>query len=297
MNQSRILRGILKGGEARFFLCDTTAIAQEARTLHNASNTCTAAMGRMLSAVSMMGIGLKDEQDRISATISGGGPAGAMTAVAGANGVIKITVENPGTELPLKANGAFDVGGYLGKNGQLTVIRSNGFSEPYIGRTNLVSGEIGEDFAFVPLMTERLMLVAAKDDPFPLEHLCMDTPTPYVNLSAFRDKPFILGDPAQKSRKVCDEVFEQLGFKPWILLQSQYNRTSILLASQGIGYALVPSSIRGTQESLAYYPIDPLLHNSWTIGVTWLKTRRLSHSALQLKQIVVEILKQPDLET
>lgn len=161
MNQSRILRGILKGGEARFFLCDTTAIAQEARTLHNASNTCTAAMGRMLSAVSMMGIGLKDGQDRISATISGGGPAGAMTAVAGANGVIKITVENPGTELPLKANGAFDVGGYLGKNGQLTVIRSNGFSEPYIGRTNLVSGEIGEDFALYYLESEQIPSLCA----------------------------------------------------------------------------------------------------------------------------------------
>ena len=161
MIQSRILRGILKGGEARFFLCDTTAIAQEARTLHNASNTCTAAMGRMLSAVSMMGIGLKDGQDRISATISGGGPAGAMTAVAGANGVIKITVENPGTELPLKANGAFDVGGYLGKNGQLTVIRSNGFSEPYIGRTNLVSGEIGEDFALYYLESEQIPSLCA----------------------------------------------------------------------------------------------------------------------------------------
>ena len=161
MNQSRILRGILKGGEARFFLCDTAAIAQEARTLHNASNTCTAAMGRMLSAVSMMGIGLKDGQDRISATISGGGPAGAMTAVAGANGVIKITVENPGTELPLKANGAFDVGGYLGKNGQLTVIRSNGFSEPYIGRTNLVSGEIGEDFALYYLESEQIPSLCA----------------------------------------------------------------------------------------------------------------------------------------
>ena len=161
MNQSRILRGILKGGEARFFLCDTTAIAQEARTLHNASNTCTAAMGRMLSAVSMMGIGLKDGQDRISATISGGGPAGAMTAVAGANGVIKITVENPGTELPLKANGAFDVGGYLGKNGQLTVIRSNGFSEPYIGRTNLVSGEIGEDFALYYLESDQIPSLCA----------------------------------------------------------------------------------------------------------------------------------------
>ena len=161
MNQSRILRGILKGGEARFFLCDTTAIAQEARTLNNARNTCTAAMGRMLSAVSMMGIGLKDGQDRISATISGGGPAGAMTAVAGANGVIKITVENPGTELPLKANGAFDVGGYLGKNGQLTVIRSNGFSEPYIGRTNLVSGEIGEDFALYYLESEQIPSLCA----------------------------------------------------------------------------------------------------------------------------------------
>ena len=114
----------LKGGEARVFLCDTTEMAQQARDMHNASNTCTAAMGRMLAAISIMGVGLKSEGDRITATINGGGPAGPICGVAGPDGVVKVTVEHPEVELPLKPNGKLDVGGALGKDGQLTVMRS-----------------------------------------------------------------------------------------------------------------------------------------------------------------------------
>ncbi len=161
MKPSRMIRGILMDGEARFFLCDTREITQEARQIHEASNTCTVAMGRMLSAVSMMGTGLKDDKDRVSVTINGQGPGGAMTAVAGANGCIKITVGNPGCELPLKSNGTFDVCGYLGRNGQLTVVRSSGYSEPYVGRTNLVSGEVAEDFAMYYLESEQIPSLCA----------------------------------------------------------------------------------------------------------------------------------------
>ncbi|MBQ8617386.1 MAG: Hsp33 family molecular chaperone HslO [Clostridia bacterium] len=145
--KSRLLRMTLKGGEARVFLCDTTEMAQQARDIHNASNTCTAALGRMIAAAAIMGTGLKSEGDRITATINGGGPAGPLCAVAGPDGTVKVTLENPEVELPLKPNGKLDVGGVLGKDGQLTIMRSFNYGEPYVGRVELVSGEIAEDFA------------------------------------------------------------------------------------------------------------------------------------------------------
>lgn len=153
--KSRLLRMTLKGGEARVFLCDTTEMAQKARDQHNASNTCSAAMGRMLAAAAIMGAGLKSEGDRITATINGGGPAGALCAVAGPDGKVKVTIENPQLELVLKKNGKLDVGGALGKDGYLTIMRSFGYGEPYVGRVELVSGEIAEDFAMYYLESEQ----------------------------------------------------------------------------------------------------------------------------------------------
>ena len=152
---SRLLRLTLMGGQARVFLCDTTEMAQRARDIHHASNTCSAAMGRMIAATAIMGANLKSEGDRITATINGGGPAGALCAVAGPDGAVKVTIDEPEVELPLKANGKLDVGGALGKDGQLTVIRSYGFGEPYVGRVALVSGEVAEDFAMYYLESEQ----------------------------------------------------------------------------------------------------------------------------------------------
>ena len=153
--KSRLLRLTLMGGQARVFLCDTTEMAQAARDMHHASNTCSAAMGRMIAATAIMGAGLKSEGDRVTATINGGGPAGPLCAVAGPDGAVKVTIENPELELQLKPNGKLDVGGALGKDGQLTIMRSFGYGEPYVGRVNLVSGEIAEDFAMYYLESEQ----------------------------------------------------------------------------------------------------------------------------------------------
>ena len=153
--KARLLRMTLMGGQARVFLCDVTQMAQQARDLHNASNTCSAAMGRMIAAASIMGAGLKSEGDRITATINGGGPEGPMCAVAGPDGRVKVTIEHPEIELLRKPNGKLDVGGALGKDGQLTIMRSFGYGEPYIGRVNLVSGEVAEDFAMYYLESEQ----------------------------------------------------------------------------------------------------------------------------------------------
>ena len=152
---SRLLRLTLMGGQARVFLCDAALMAQQAREIHNASNTCTAAMGRMLAGAAIMGANLKSEGDRLTVTINGGGPAGPLCAVAGPDGRVKVTIEHPEVELPLKKNGKLDVGGALGKDGQLTVMRSFGFGEPYVGRVNLVSGEVAEDFAMYYLESEQ----------------------------------------------------------------------------------------------------------------------------------------------
>ena len=115
--QGRLLRLTLKGGEARVFLCDTTGMTQLARDIHHASNTVSAALGRMISATAMMGVNLKSDGDRITCTINGGGPAGPMCAVAGPDGKVKVTIEHPEVELKLKPNGKLDVGGVLGKDG------------------------------------------------------------------------------------------------------------------------------------------------------------------------------------
>ena len=90
--KSRLLRLTLMGGQARVFICDTTEMAQQARDIHNASNTCSAAMGRMLAATAIMGANLKSEGDRITATINGGGPAGPICAIAGPDGMVKVTI-------------------------------------------------------------------------------------------------------------------------------------------------------------------------------------------------------------
>ncbi|MBQ8093529.1 MAG: Hsp33 family molecular chaperone HslO [Clostridia bacterium] len=161
LGRGRLLRLTLMGGQARVFLCDTTGMAQEARDIHNASNTCSAAMGRMIAATAMMGVNLKSDGDRITATINGGGPAGPLCAVAGPDGAVKVTIEHPEVELKLKANGKLDVGGVLGRDGQLTIMRSYGFGEPYLGKVQLVSGEIAEDFAMYYLESEQTPTLCA----------------------------------------------------------------------------------------------------------------------------------------
>ena len=149
MSEARgtLLRLTLMGGQARAFLCDTTGMAQAAREIHGASNVCTAALGRMISAAAMLGAQLKGEDERVTATIRGGGPAGTLTAVAGADGAVKVALEEPRVELPLRADGKLDVGGAVGK-GRLTVVRDLGLREPYVGQVELVNGEIAMDFTY-----------------------------------------------------------------------------------------------------------------------------------------------------
>jgi len=106
--------------------------------------TASAALGRLLTVGVMMGLNLKGE-DTLTIRVMGNGPLGAMVVAANSRGEVRGYVENPHTHLPSKSPGKLDVGGAVGKEGFLYVIKDLGLKEPYTGSVPLVSGEIGED--------------------------------------------------------------------------------------------------------------------------------------------------------
>jgi len=141
------IRAILKGGQARVLMASTTGLVEEARQLHQTSDVCTAALGRLLTGASLMGSMLKSETDKLTVSFLGDGPAGRLVAVGSPDGSVKGYVENPRVKLPLRADGKLDVGGAVGHEGRISVVKDLGLKEPYVGQSNLISGEIGEDLA------------------------------------------------------------------------------------------------------------------------------------------------------
>lgn len=142
-----IIRAIDKKKTFRIFMVKSTETVETARLHHNTSPTASAALGRTLTAGLMMGCMMKNEKDRLTININGGGPLGTILAVADNQGHVKGYVENPSVDLPLKDNGKLDVGSAVGTDGKMTVITDIGMKEPYVGSTDLVTGEIGEDIA------------------------------------------------------------------------------------------------------------------------------------------------------
>ena len=144
---ANLIRGLSENGGVVFCGVDSTEIVRTAEKLHTTSATCSAALGRLLTGVSLMGAMLKDDGDSITLRVSGGGPAGVVIACTDAHGNVKGCIDHPLVELPLKANGHLDVGGAVGAEGTITVIKDLHMKEPYVGKSNMVSGEIAEDFA------------------------------------------------------------------------------------------------------------------------------------------------------
>lgn len=142
-----IIRAIDKKKTFRIFMVKSTETVETARLHHNTSPTASAALGRTLTAGLMMGCMMKNEKDRLTININGGGPLGTILAVADNQGHVKGYVESPSVDLPLKDNGKLDVGSAVGTDGKITVITDIGMKEPYVGSTDLVTGEIGEDIA------------------------------------------------------------------------------------------------------------------------------------------------------
>ncbi|HLS53367.1 MAG TPA: Hsp33 family molecular chaperone HslO [Tissierellaceae bacterium] len=141
------IRGIDKSGRIRILVGTTTKMVEEARKIHQTSPTATAALGRALTAGALMGAMMKNQQDRLTLRIAGDGPAGNILVVARNDGKVKGEMTNPQADVPSRPDGKLDVGGLVGRNGTITTIMDLGLREPYIGQSQLVSGEIAEDLA------------------------------------------------------------------------------------------------------------------------------------------------------
>lgn len=141
-----IIRAVSEDGFIQISAVSTRGIAERARTIHQASPVVTAALGRTLAAAAMIGHTLKDPKASVTVRINGGGPAGTILAVSDSSGNVRGYVQNPQADLPKKENGKLNVGGVVGTDGMLTVIKDLNLKEPYVGSTQLVSGEIAEDF-------------------------------------------------------------------------------------------------------------------------------------------------------
>ena len=142
---SNLVRCIDPSGQLTCMAADTTAMVREARRIHQTSNVCTAALGRLLTAASFMGITLKGADHSVTLRMAGDGPAGSVIAVSDAKGNTRGYVMNPDVRVPNKSERKLDVGGAVGHNGTLSVIKDLGLKDPYVGQVPLVSGEVAED--------------------------------------------------------------------------------------------------------------------------------------------------------
>jgi len=141
---------------------DTTDAVREAHFIHGTSNVCSAALGRLLTAASFMGAVLKGEEDSVTLRLNGNGPAGSVIAVSDAKGNVRGYVTHPEATLPIRAaDGKLDVGGIVGRDGSLTVIKDLGMRDPYIGQVPIVSGEIAEDITSYFAISEQVPTVCA----------------------------------------------------------------------------------------------------------------------------------------
>lgn len=151
-----IVNAITSCGSIRVVAAATTNMCEEARKIHGFSPTASAAVGRALTAAAMIGSGLKGECDTVTLQFKGDGPIGRVIAVSDNKSNVKGYAQNANVELPLKRNGHLNVGGAVGKNGYLSVIRDFGMREPYVGQVELVTGEIAEDLTYYYAKSEQL---------------------------------------------------------------------------------------------------------------------------------------------
>lgn len=150
-----IVRATAADAQIRAFAITSRDLVEQARVLHNTSPVATAALGRSLTAAAMMGTMMKSEKDLLNLQFKGDGPLGGITVAADCQGRVKGYVNDPSVMLPPNALGKLDVGGALGQ-GSLRVIKDLGLKEPYVGQTELQTGEIAEDLTYYFATSEQV---------------------------------------------------------------------------------------------------------------------------------------------
>ena len=160
MLDNTITRAMTRDGNARIIIINSKAMVNEAIRIHGLSPTASAALGRTLTAASMIGVMLKDKDDSVTITFNGDGTLGKMLAVSDYYGNTRGFVQNPKADLPLNSRGKLDVAGIVGK-GTLSVVKDMGEGQPFVGLVPIVSGEIAEDITNYFATSEQTPTVCA----------------------------------------------------------------------------------------------------------------------------------------
>lgn len=143
----KIIHAVCFDGQISIAAISARKLVSSAQSIHGLSRTATAALGRDLMMTALMASRLKDERESVSTIFAGHGAGGNLVCVGSYGAIVKGCVMNPSVELPPKPNGKLDVGGYVGCDGRLSVVREFAAKEPYVGVCELVSGEVAEDYA------------------------------------------------------------------------------------------------------------------------------------------------------
>lgn len=150
-----VIRATAGEGQVRAFVATTTNLVEKAREVHGTTKVATAALGRTLTATSIMGLMMKNKGDKVTVIIKGGGPIGTILTTSDSTGMVKGYVQNPQVEVPDYENGKLNVAAAVGTDGVVKVIKDLGLREPYNGAYPLVSGEIAEDFTYYFALSEQ----------------------------------------------------------------------------------------------------------------------------------------------
>lgn len=151
----KIIRFLAYDGKISIVCSDTTELVEEARKTHDLSPLATAAFGRLATITAIMAQEMKNSSDKITVQVKGNGEIGTMLTTANNFPKVKGFVSNPHVDLPLNEFGKLDVGGAVGQDGYINVIKDIGLKEPYIGISPLTSGELADDFTNYFLNSEQ----------------------------------------------------------------------------------------------------------------------------------------------
>ena len=225
-----IIRGMAANNQVRFFASYSKDLVETARATHNTSPVATAALGRLLTAGAMMGSMCKNDSDVLTLQIQCSGPIKGLTVTANAKAQVKGYVNNPNVMLPPSPQGKLDVGKALDL-GVLSVIKDIGLKEPYVGQTNLTTGEIAEDLTYYFATSEQIPTSVAlgvlmeKDNtvkhaggfiiqlmPFATEELITDLETrlkDFSSITSLMDKGMSPADMIEKLFEGYDIVYSE----------------------------------------------------------------------------------------